>query len=206
MKTFLFYLLLLAFLYWLYTKKVKQNRVKFIQNYPFPKTIFEKVKERYPHLSDKDIQLVERGLRDYFLIALYSKGEMVTMPSKVVDEAWHNFILFTKLYTNFCDKALGRFLHHIPPAAMESKSIEERGLKRAWELSCKIADMDPGYAYKLPLLFSIDSDLKIEDGLTYSLKTMQSKSKSKLSNSSSSCGSCSSCSSCSSCGGGCGGG
>ena len=35
-------------------------------------------------------------------------------PSETVDEIWHNFILFTKDYSEFCNKFFGKFIHHTP--------------------------------------------------------------------------------------------
>jgi len=35
-------------------------------------------------------------------------------PSYPVDLVWHEFILFTKYYHNFCNKKYGRYIHHTP--------------------------------------------------------------------------------------------
>jgi hypothetical protein len=35
-------------------------------------------------------------------------------PSKAVDLAWHEFILFTRDYTEFCHQYFGCFVHHVP--------------------------------------------------------------------------------------------
>jgi hypothetical protein len=35
-------------------------------------------------------------------------------PSKKVDKAWHEFLLFTREYEQFCTKRYGRFMHHNP--------------------------------------------------------------------------------------------
>lgn len=35
-------------------------------------------------------------------------------PSLIVDEAWHSFILHTKLYYDFCKSRYGTFVHHFP--------------------------------------------------------------------------------------------
>jgi len=44
-------------------------------------------------------------------------------PTDRIDEAWHNFILFTKDYRNFCNRLLGKFIEHVPitQAARSSK-------------------------------------------------------------------------------------
>jgi len=95
---------------------------------------------------------------------------MVAMPSQVLDVAWHEFILFTRPYKSFCKKALGHFLHHTPAEAMESQTVAQDGIKRAWRLAChreNISNLNPN---ALPLLFAIDSLLKIPDGFIYSLE------------------------------------
>lgn len=38
----------------------------------------------------------------------------LAVASPVVDEVWHQFILFTRQYAEFCEKVVGRFLHHRP--------------------------------------------------------------------------------------------
>ena len=35
-------------------------------------------------------------------------------PSKQVDLGWHQFILNTHDYAEFCDRIAGRFIHHVP--------------------------------------------------------------------------------------------
>ena len=93
---------------------------------------------------------------------------MVSMPSQVVDVAWHEFILYTRPYEKFCKKGLGRFLHHTPTEAMSSPTVAQDGIKRAWRLSCARHKIDPARPAELPLLFSIDKQLNIEDGFIYS--------------------------------------
>lgn len=35
-------------------------------------------------------------------------------PSYIVDLAWHEFILFTRYYHEFCQQYYGRYIHHTP--------------------------------------------------------------------------------------------
>jgi hypothetical protein len=35
-------------------------------------------------------------------------------PSDLVDIGWHTFILYTRPYTEFCDRIAGRYIHHEP--------------------------------------------------------------------------------------------
>ena len=45
---------------------------------------------------------------------LIGKHNQKLTPSLLVDNAWHEFILFTRLYHSFCDKHFGRYIHHSP--------------------------------------------------------------------------------------------
>ncbi|SPZ13115.1 Uncharacterized conserved protein [Pseudomonas aeruginosa] len=53
---------------------------------------------------------------------------------QVVDVAWHELILHTRLYQHVCRKGLGRFLHHTPAQAMRSPRQAQEGIQRAWKL------------------------------------------------------------------------
>lgn len=44
---------------------------------------------------------------------------MPLVPSLVVDDAWHNFILFTKDYAPWCEAHLGAVVHHVPTVEEE---------------------------------------------------------------------------------------
>ncbi|MFC3093976.1 hypothetical protein DRW07_10880 [Alteromonas sediminis] len=47
---------------------------------------------------------------------LCAKHEHVLTPSVIVDNCWHEFILFTRTYAVFCSTTLGTFIHHQPSA------------------------------------------------------------------------------------------
>lgn len=59
-----------------------------------------------------DLDSCQRYIKEYkkFML-LASKKESV--PSQIVDLVWHEHILHTKLYEEFC-KILGKFIHHNP--------------------------------------------------------------------------------------------
>jgi len=144
-----------------------RRREQFIRAYPFPPSIKDKLRTRYPHLDDTQLSKVIRGLRDYFSICNSAGSRMVSMPSQVVDVAWHEFILFTRNYAQFCQRGLGRFLHHVPAEAMTTPTLAQTGIKRAWRLACKREGLDPANASRIPLLFALDQELNIPDGFRY---------------------------------------
>ncbi len=48
-----------------------------------------------------------------FLNLIHNTNEKLS-PSLLVDLAWHEFILFTKYYNEFCMIHFNRFIHHTP--------------------------------------------------------------------------------------------
>ncbi|WP_062976348.1 glycine-rich domain-containing protein [Nocardia flavorosea] len=66
--------------------------------------------------------LVATGLRQWLRCcgAALADDQVIGMPSRAVDEAWHGFILCTRRYADFCERAYGRFLHHHPEGAEPS--------------------------------------------------------------------------------------
>ncbi|MET0474486.1 MAG: hypothetical protein ABW001_07570 [Mycobacterium sp.] len=61
-------------------------------------------------------ELIETGLRQWLrcCAAALRDGQVIGMPSRAVDEAWHGLILCTARYSAFCTSAYGVFLHHHP--------------------------------------------------------------------------------------------
>lgn len=43
----------------------------------------------------------------------------LAMTSKDVDAVWHQYILFTRQYRDFCDAFFGHFVHHAPATPSE---------------------------------------------------------------------------------------
>jgi len=168
--TYIFFITIFLFVvYYNYRKSVISKREHIINTFVFPASITGKVIEKYPHLSEQEANQVIDGLREYFHLCNIAGRKMVSMPSQVVDVAWHEFILFTRQYEHFCNKALGRFLHHTPAEAMRSPTIAQAGIKTAWKISCFREGIQPKFAYKLPLIFAIDTTLNIPGGFKYSL-------------------------------------
>ena len=163
-----------------YRKFITNKRSSFIRNYEFPNAIKTKVAQAYPHLKDRQLEQVIKGLRDYFDLVSLSHRKSISMPSQAVDVAWHEFILFTRQYDAFCKKSLGYFLHHTPAEAMKSKLHAQAGIKRAWRIACHRENINPLSPKRLPIIFALDSKLNIRDGFHYQLDCM-SPASSKIS-------------------------
>lgn len=159
----------LAIVVTLLGRQRRATRSRFIDAFVFPPGIRERVRKRYPQLDDGQLDRVMVGLATWFQLSNTAGRKVLSMPSQAVDAAWHEFILFTRNYRNFCVRALGRFLHHTPAEAMRTPTEAHEGIRRAWRLSCAREGIDPRNPSRLPLLFALDADLGIADGFRYAL-------------------------------------
>ncbi len=142
-------------------------RRQFVREASLPKFLIAKLCEQHPQLSPRDAELVVRGLRQFFMGYLRSGHKFVAMPSKVVDTAWHEYILHTKGYARWCDGAFGRMLHHTPAEVLGNDARRNNGLRRSWYWACKEESIDPRQSARLPLLFAIDVKFGIKGGFSY---------------------------------------
>ena len=150
------------------SKKIRQAREAFISGYTFPPGLLDKLARKRPELDAPARQRVEQALRQYFLIYLRGGFKFVSMPSQVVDDLWHEFILYTRNYQQFCQKAFGRFFHHTPAVVLSPKARSSNaGLRRVWWLACQEEGIDPRKPDRLPLLFALDAEFKLADGFFY---------------------------------------
>jgi hypothetical protein len=103
-------------------------------------------------------EIVETGLRQWLrcCAAALRDEQVIGMPSRAVDEAWHGLILCTMRYQAFCAEAYGKFMHHHPvggapaniAAAADPMDEQLRRTVIAWELvampgeQCVLWDLD----------------------------------------------------------------
>lgn len=160
----------------------KASRHSFLQRYTFPHALQDKLKERHPTLSDADVDQVLEGLRQFFGLCQHAdavhKGRSFGMPSKIVDDAWHELILMTQEYTRLCDGAFGGYLHHTPAAL--SGEPQKLGLLR----TLQHLSATPWERWKtlngMPLLFAMDLALRVEGGFHYDAKAFAALDKLRL--------------------------
>jgi len=147
---------------------VASRRRMAIREGRLPVLAKRKLRQQYPQFEAKDADLVERGFRQFFMACARSDGKYVAMPSKAVDAYWHALILDTKRYAEWCERTLGRFLHHVPAERLGSDAAANDGLRRAWFFACREEAIDPRRPSRLPLLFALDAKLGIPGGVVYS--------------------------------------
>lgn len=74
----------------------RTQRETFIRAYAWPPGSMERFADKHPGRSAADRAQVEQALRQFFLVHLRSDCGYVSMPSRVVDDLWHEFILYTR--------------------------------------------------------------------------------------------------------------
>ncbi|MCQ8181190.1 hypothetical protein NP603_08725 [Methylomonas sp. SURF-1] len=159
--------ILSAVMLWLWRHWRRAARADFIRRYAFPAGLFEKLQKRRPQLARKDCELTARALRQFFLAYLHGGRNFVSMPSQLADDLWHEFILYTRHYEQFCRQAFGGFLHHTPAVVLSRNRQTNAGLRRVWWQCCREENINPRKPSRLPLLFALDSKLQIADGFSY---------------------------------------
>lgn len=148
--------------------RTQLRRRAFIETFDWPPGLLDKLAKHQPHLSASERQRTGEGLKQFFCTYLESGFQPVAMPSQVADDLWHEFILYTRAYEQFCNRAFGRFLHHTPAAVLRpDQKADNAGLRRVWWHACRIEGIDPKTPAKLPMLFALDGDLAIPNGYRY---------------------------------------
>jgi hypothetical protein len=145
----------------------RQERSRLVREAPLPLFLRQKLVATYPHLTSRDAELVERGLRQFFIACQRSNKRFVAMPSQVVDSMWHEFILHTSAYRKWCDLAIGRFVDHVPAEVLGRKASTNDGLRRTWFWACREESINPKKPSRLPLLFALDAKFAIPGGFVY---------------------------------------
>ncbi len=119
--------LLLIVLLMLWSVWVRWQRERAVREAPLPQFLKRKLRETYPHLSGKDCDLVERGLRQFFLA-------MPAQPAEVRGHALEGgrrdvarvHPAHPRLPRVVLTCTLGGFLHHTPAEALGARGQGQR--------------------------------------------------------------------------------
>lgn len=166
-------LLLIAFSAWQHARRLALAREHHIRAYVFPSAVLQELTKVYPSFQPKDISLAARALREFFLVHARAGGQLIFMPSKVIDTLWHAFILDTRAYHAFCKAAFGSYFHHIPERRMGAADKADAARWTTWRLACLEENIHPTKATRLPLLFALDAKLGIPGAVTYELTSFK---------------------------------
>src|SRR3954469_14018893 len=138
-------------------KRMRRSaRRAYIEEYEFPAALHNKLVDELG--SGERARIALDGLRAWYLACLYADGELLGMPSRIVDVAWHEMILRTREYHEFCRRAFGEYLHHTPDSLL------------AVSMSQTLPPpLRVGEEHDLPMvLFTADKDAEVDDGHVWS--------------------------------------
>lgn len=193
-----------------YLKRTRRlKREEFIRSYVFPSSILAVLAKSHPHIDENDQLRVAEALREFFLVRSRVGDRLIGMPSRVVDDLWHEFILDTREYERFCKLAFGGFFHHVPATANPPGKRMDAALRATWRYACLAEGIYSPSPTRLPLLFAIDSELQIENGQSFINWLFSARRGENAGDGGSACGGGDShgggCGGHGGCGGGCGG-
>lgn len=113
---------------WPFTKKKtplpSYNIVKIkplVENDWLDENILQRVQKKHPDWNRGKVMDLIKEYKDFLYVCARDEEEHV--PSAEVDEIWHEHILFTKEYENWCN-FLGKKIHHNPEKIGETKSFD----------------------------------------------------------------------------------
>jgi hypothetical protein len=93
----------------------------------------QKLNKVHPEWDNhKIVQLIEE-YRNFLFVAGTSKTECT--PSAEVDEVWHQHMLFTRDYREFCRTVFGKFIDHNPEKSTDKKDYSEQYLKTTQKIN-----------------------------------------------------------------------
>ncbi|WP_338553441.1 hypothetical protein [Paenibacillus sp. KS-LC4] len=90
----------------------------------FENRIKDRVLKQLPSLSDKEWKWTFFELKRFFLMCGLLRG--VPMYSGRADLIWHEMLMFTREYEQFCTSFCGSLIHHAPHAENERPNVDGR--------------------------------------------------------------------------------
>jgi hypothetical protein len=83
--------------------------------------------------TETEAEELFREVKRYLVLCDLDQDRVWNMYSLRVDEAWHQFILFTRQYIDFCQRFFGRYVPHNPsnaPKVESARPVEKTSFKQ----------------------------------------------------------------------------
>ncbi|MFD1260000.1 glycine-rich domain-containing protein [Entomomonas asaccharolytica] len=167
-----------------------QQRLILINNYVFTENVLNSFRKYYPQLDNVVVSQVIEQLKNYFIIVLTATHDntlqklpkpILGMPSRVVDDLWHVFILDSRIYMAFCKQCFGFYLHHNSAdanVAYQRKQTINDQLYTTWVYAGQLENKgNLMMVDTFPMLFQIDDVLNIPQGFSYTLEEFLAKAR-----------------------------
>jgi hypothetical protein len=79
--------------------------------------LIEKLVKDHICANEEEARALFRELKRYFYLSRIDRSTVWEMYSLRIDEIWHQFVLFTRQYMDFCSRYYGAYLPHNPSNA-----------------------------------------------------------------------------------------
>lgn len=63
-------------------------------------------------VKEETAETAVQEFKRFFFLA--GTQNLALVPSRAIDEVWHEFLMFTKDYAESCERLFGKFIHHEP--------------------------------------------------------------------------------------------
>ncbi|XEC95309.1 hypothetical protein AB6A23_01650 [Paenibacillus tarimensis] len=91
----------------------------------------DRVLKNRPGMKDREWDWIWFELKRFFLMSAVMRS--VNMYSARVDKAWHEFLMFSREYQQFCERFCGAMIHHAPHAPRSDARLQtQEREERAW--------------------------------------------------------------------------
>lgn len=188
----LFFVFPVVSIFFLTSRKSKEeDEKKDYENFKLSDSVKNKFKAKYPGITDLEVDLVWRALKSFLdLVAQDShernsgiffkfkskkKAKVFSMTSVIVDDLWHEFILDTRNYMNYCNKFCGGYIHHHPGTVkfetdFRNKRVEDEVIATFLALLENMDDKN--HINSIPLMFVVDEYLELNGGFRFNYKNI----------------------------------
>lgn len=108
--------------------RLDETEAQFIRDLANFRAPYVKEKLMIEHKISSEREFMEAftEFKKYVVLSRLYPNKRLAMPSRKVDEVWHQFILFTPQYHEFCEKFLGGYLHHVPKTSFTPGEPEDK--------------------------------------------------------------------------------
>lgn len=142
------------------------RRVAAVDAYEFPSSVRQRLRLKHRDLGTESAALIEAATRQWFRILAQNPRARLSMPSLLVDDMWHEFLLHTRDYAAFCDTAFGRLLHRKPEFAITPHQAASNHSDHLL-VTLELARQDENCWPELPLLFRVDHQVGLTGARRY---------------------------------------
>lgn len=110
--------------------------------------VVQTFRQHFPkyNLTDEQAKTLFDDLKRYLWLTAVTDAKKAANPEEkfpdisisesmiIIDEIWHEFILVTEHYYNFCQEYFGKYIHHPPPMPRWEENIQSKSEYDCYEI------------------------------------------------------------------------